>query len=150
MVNRLEPFYTKNMAEINQNIPEITPEEERKLEKMAARRTSFKIHFAIFLIANVFLWVVWYFLFKGSEDITFLKAILFVLIVWLLAVVLHYMIVYKWTKSYKEKELSSLKKLHQQHLQEIAALKAEMSHENESASEEDSEEEENSNSNLID
>lgn len=138
------------MAEINQNIPEITPEEERKLEKMASRRTSFKIHFAIFLIANVFLWVVWYFLFKGSEDITFLKAILFVLIVWALAVVLHYMIVYKWTKSYKEKELSSLRKLHQQHIQEIQALKAEMSHENESLPEEVSEEEDNDNSNLID
>ena len=72
------------------------------------------------------------------------------LIVWALAVVLHYMIVYKWTKSYKEKELSSLRKLHQQHIQEIQALKAEMSHENESLSEEVSEEEDNDNSNLID
>ena len=137
------------MEENNQSTPEISPEEERKLEKMAARRTSFKIHFAIFLIANIFLWVVWYFLFKGKEDTTFLKAILFVLIVWVLAVILHYMIVYKWTKSYKEKELSSLKKLHQQHLQEIEALKAEMNHESENVSDEDSEEEDND-SNLID
>ncbi len=114
------------MEENNLNTPEISPEEERKLEKMAARRTSFKIHFAIFLIANAFLWVVWYFLFKGKEDTTFLKAILFVLIVWVLAVVLHYMIVYKWTKSYKEKELSSLKKIHMQHVREIENLKAEM------------------------
>lgn len=114
------------MEENNLNAPEISPEEERKLEKMAARRTSFKIHFAIFLIANAFLWVVWCFLFKGKEDTTFLKAILFVFIVWLLAVVLHYMIVYKWTKSYKEKELSSLKKRHMEHLREIENLKAEM------------------------
>ncbi len=114
------------MEENNLNAPEISPEEERKLEKMAARRTSFKIHFAIFLIANAFLWVVWFFLFKGKEDATFLKAILFVLIVWLLAVDLHYMIVYKWTKTYKEKELSSLKKRHMEHLRESANLKAEM------------------------
>jgi hypothetical protein len=114
------------MEENNLNAPEISPEEERKLEKMAARRTSFKIHFAIFLIANAFLWVVWFFLFKGKEDATFLKAILFVLIVWLLAVDLHYMIVYKWTKTYKEKELSSLKKRHMEHLREIENLKAEM------------------------
>ena len=114
------------MEENNLNAPEISPEEERKLEKMAARRTSFKIHFAIFLIANAFLWVVWFFLFKGKEDATFLKAILFVLIVWLLAVDLHYMIVYKWTKSYKEKELSSLKKIHMEHVREIENLKAEM------------------------
>ena len=72
------------MAENNSNIPEITPEEEAKLARMAARRTSFKIHLAIFILANAFLWVVWYFLFKGKEDITFLKAILFLLIVWYL------------------------------------------------------------------
>ena len=140
------------MEETNLNAPEISPEEERKLEKMAARRTSFKIHFAIFLIANAFLWVVWYFLFKGKEDTTFLKAILFVLIVWLLAVVLHYMIVYKWTKSYKEKELSSLKKMHEKHLREIENLKAEMLKQADGEAEPEQEEEENEprNSRIID
>ena len=141
------------MAENNSNIPEISPEEEAKLAKMAARRTSFKIHLAIFILANAFLWVVWYFLFKGKEDITFLKAILFLLIVWLLAVILHYMIVYKWTKSYKEKELTSLKKIRQQQLLEIENLKAEIAQQEEHPSEETpSEEEDNNfiNSNLID
>lgn len=141
------------MAENNSNIPEITPEEEAKLARMAARRTSFKIHLAIFILANAFLWVVWYFLFKGKEDITFLKAILFLLIVWLLAVILHYMIVYKWTKSYKEKELTSLKKIRQQQLLEIENLKAEIAQQEEHPSEETpSEEEDNNfiNSNLID
>lgn len=114
------------MADNNQNIPEITPEEEARLAKMAGRRVSFKIHFAIFLIANLFLWIVWYFLFKGKEDLTFLKAILFVTVVWLLAIVLHYLIVYKWTKSYKEKELSSLKRMHFKQIQEIEELKAQM------------------------
>ena len=141
------------MAENNSNIPEITPEEEAKLAKMAARRTSFKIHFAIFILANAFLWVVWYFLFKDSEDITFLKAILFLLIVWLLAVILHYMIVYKWTKSYKEKELTSLKKMRLMQLREIENLKAEMAQTEENKTEENPEEEENNenrNSNFID
>ena len=141
------------MAENNSNIPEITPEEEAKLAKMAARRTSFKIHLAIFILANAFLWVVWYFLFKGKDDITFLKAILFLLIVWLLAVILHYMIVYKWTKSYKEKELTSLKKIRQQQLLEIENLKAEMAQTEENETEENPEEEEdneNRNSNFID
>ena len=141
------------MAENNPNIPEITPEEEAKLAKMAARRTSFKIHLAIFILSNAFLWVVWYFLFKDSEDITFLKAILFLLIVWLLAVILHYMIVYKWTKSYKEKELTSLKKIRQQQLLEIENLKAEMAREERNTPEETPEEKEDNNfinSNLID
>lgn len=141
------------MAENNSNISEITPEEEAKLAKMAARRTSFKIHLAIFILANAFLWVVWYFLFKGKDDITFLKAILFLLIVWLLAVILHYMIVYKWTKSYKEKELTSLKKMRLMQLREIENLKAEMAQTEENETEENPEEEEdneNRNSNFID
>lgn len=140
------------MAENNPNIPEITPEEEAKLAKMAARRTSFKIHLAIFILSNAFLWVVWYFLFKDSEDITFLKAILFLLIVWLLAIILHYMIVYKWTKSYKEKELTSLKKMRLMQLREIENLKAEMAQTEENNSEDTSEEEDNKdkNSNFID
>ena len=140
------------MAENNSNIPEITPEEEAKLAKMAARRTSFKIHLAIFILSNAFLWVVWYFLFKDSEDITFLKAILFLLIVWLLAIILHYMIVYKWTKSYKEKELTSLKKMRLMQLREIENLKAEMAQTEENNSEDTSEEEDNEdkNSNFID
>ena len=139
------------MEENNLKTPEISPEEERKLEKMAARRTSFKIHFAIFLIANLFLWVVWYFLFKGKEDTTFLKAILFVFIVWLLGVVLHYMIVYKWTKSYKEKELSSLRKRHMEHVREIENLKAEMLKQADMDAESEQEEEnEPRNSRIID
>lgn len=135
------------MEENNPNIPEISPEEEAKLAKMAARRSSFKIHLAIFVLANAFLWVVWFFLFQGKEDTTFLMAILFVLIVWLLAVILHYMIVYKWTKSYKEKELSSLKKLRQQQLLEIERLKAEMSQKSELEAEKGEEE---TNSRFID
>ena len=128
------------MEENIPNTPEISPEEEAKLAKMAGRRTSFKIHLAIFILANAFLWVVWFFLFKGKEDTTFLKAILFVLIVWLLAVILHYMIVYKWTKSYKDKELNSLKKMRLKQLQEMEDLKAEMAPKDEAEAQPEEEE----------
>lgn len=128
------------MAENNPNIPEITPEEEAKLAKMAVRRTGFKKHLAIFILLNAFLWVVWSFLFRDSEDKTFLMAILFVLIVWLLVIILHYLMVYKWTKSYKDKELNSLKKMRLKQLQEIENLKAEMSHTEENNVEETLEE----------
>ena len=141
------------MAENNSNIPEITPEEEAKLAKMASRRTGFKKHLAIFILLNAFLWVVWSFLFRDSEEKTFLMAILFVLIVWLLVLILHYLMVYKWTKSYKDKELNSLKKMRLKQLQEIENLKAEMAQEEEKAPEETPEEEEDNNfinSNLID
>ena len=141
------------MAENNPNIPEITPEEEAKLAKMASRRTGFKKHLAIFILLNAFLWVVWSFLFRDSEEKTFLMAILFVLIVWLLVLILHYLMVYKWTKSYKDKELNSLKKMRLKQLQEIENLKAEMAQEEEKTPEETPKEEEDNNfinSNLID
>ena len=130
------------MSENNPNIPEITPEEEAKLAKMASRRTGFKKHFAIFLLVNIFLWVVWYFLFRDNTENTFLMAILFVFIVWLLGVILHYMIVYKWTKSFKEKELNSLKEMRLKQLQEMEELKAEMALKAEPEQEVQSEEEE--------
>jgi Tfp pilus assembly protein PilN len=143
--------------ENNPNIPEITPEEEAKLEKMASRRTGFKKHLAIFILLNAFLWVVWSFLFRDSEEKTFLMAILFVLLVWLLVIILHYLMVYKWTKSYKEKELNSLKKMRLKQLQEMEELKAEMSPKTEPEQEIQSEEEANveeepeqRNSNYID
>ena len=123
------------MAENNPNIPEITPEEEAKLAKMAARLTGFKKHLAIFILLNAFLWVVWSFLFRDSEEKTFLMAILFVLIVWLLVLILHYLMVYKWTKSYKDKELNSLKKMRLKQLQEIEELKAEMAPKDEAGQE---------------
>ena len=136
------------MAENNPNIPEITPEEEAKLEKMASRRTGFKKHLAIFILVNAFLWLVWYFVFRPGEESkagdnkTFLMAILFVLLVWLLVIILHYLMAYKWTKSYKEKELNSLKKMRLKQLQEMEDLKAEMAPKEESGQEVQSEEEE--------
>ena len=140
------------MADDNHNIPEITPEEEAKLARMASRRTGFKKHFAIFFLLNAFLWVVWYFLFRDSAENTFLMAILFVFIVWLLGIILHYMIVYKWTKSYKEKELTSLKKMRLRQLQEIESLKAEMARKDEAEETTETEEEvePENNSRLID
>ena len=140
------------MAEENHNIPEITPEEEAKLARMASRRTGFKKHFAIFFLLNAFLWVVWYFLFRDSAENTFLMAILFVFIFWLLGIILHYMIVYKWTKSYKEKELTSLKKMRLRQLQEIESLKAEMARKDEAEETTETEEEvePENNSRLID
>ena len=140
------------MEESNPNIPQISPEEEAKLERMASRRTGFKKHFAIFFLVNAFLWVVWYFLFRDSAESTFLMAILFVFLVWFLGIALHYMIVYKWTKSYKEKELTSLKKMRLRQLQEIESLKAEMAQkaEAEETTETEEEVEPENNSRLID
>ncbi len=114
------------MADSIINNPNLIPEEEAKLNRIAARRTSFKMHLTIFLLTNAFLWVVWLFLFKGKDDQTFLTAILFVLIVWLLGLIIHYLIAYNWTKNLKEKELSSLKQQLLQQMNDIENLKKEL------------------------
>jgi len=129
------------MEDTNPKVPEISPEEEAKLAKMASRRTGFKKHLAIFILVNAFLWIVWSFIFRDSSENTFLMAILFVLLVWLLVIIFHYFIAYKWTKSYKEKELNSLKEIRLKQIQEIESLKAEMGQTENSNEEPDLEEE---------
>jgi len=103
----------------------LTAEEEVKMTKTAAHRAGFKIHVGIFILVNLFFWIVWYFLFKGKEDTTFFNAVLFVSIVWFVFVLGHYMIVYKWNKTFVEKELKQLKKERVKQLAEIRKLKEE-------------------------
>lgn len=104
----------------------ISQEEENALRRTAQHRTTFKIHLGIFVLVNIFLWIVWYFLFKGKEDPTFFKAILFLSVAWFVFVVAHYLIVYKWDKTFSEKELSRLKKQRRKQLAQIEKLRLEI------------------------
>lgn len=84
---------------------------EEKLVKRASKRAGFKIHVGIFILVNLFFWVIWYFVFRGNDaEKTGLNAVLFLSIAWLIAIVGHYFIVYKWNKSLLDKELIELKK----------------------------------------
>lgn len=85
---------------------------EAKLYKKASLRVGFKIHLSIFFLANLMLWVIWYFIFRGGEDPTSAKAfnaVLFVSIVWFIIIIAHYLIAYQWSKPLVEKELIHLK-----------------------------------------
>ncbi|MDR2979741.1 MAG: 2TM domain-containing protein [Bacteroidales bacterium] len=84
---------------------------EEKLVKRASKRAGFKIHTGIFILVNLFFWVIWYFVFRGSDaGKPVLNAVLFLSIAWLIAIIGHYFIVYKWNKSLLDKELTELKK----------------------------------------
>ncbi|MDL2297240.1 2TM domain-containing protein [Bacteroidales bacterium OttesenSCG-928-B11] len=96
---------------------------EEKLAKKASKRAGFKIHAGIYILVNLFFWVIWIFLFRGNEDKTFFNAVLFLSIAWLIALIAHYLIVYKWNKSMVEKELDSLKKEMKQKEKELEKIK---------------------------
>jgi len=76
--------------------------------KTAKKRVAFKKHVVIYTLVNLLLWVLFFFLFKGKEDTTFLYLILFVLLTWTIVLVGHYFYAMKWNKKMVEKEVQSL------------------------------------------
>jgi heme/copper-type cytochrome/quinol oxidase subunit 4 len=74
----------------------------------AKKRVHFKKHVIVYILANLLLWTLFFFLFKGKEDKTFLYSILFVLITWTIILVGHYFYAMKWNKKMVEKEVQSL------------------------------------------
>ena len=101
-------------------------EDEKKLYKKASQRATFKIHTAIFLLINLFFWVVWFFIFRGGDDPTAHKAtsaILFVSIAWIIILTAHYLFVFKWNRSLVEKELIKLKKENKRKEEELERMR---------------------------
>ena len=117
------------MAE-EKNINEtISAEEEAHMINVSKSRVIFKIHIAVFLVLNLIIWALWFTLFDAVVTDAYtsniiLKVSLCITIVWLLIVILHYAIAYRWGKTFVEKELSRLKKQRAKQLKEIETLKA--------------------------
>ena len=118
------------MSEKEKIIPEtISPEEESRMINVAKVRVIFKIHIAVFLVLNLIIWALWFTLFDAVVTDAYtsniiLKVSLCITIVWLLIVILHYCIAYKWSRTFIEKELSRLKKQRAKQLAEIEKIKA--------------------------
>ncbi len=111
--------------------PEIPVEEENKMRNVATARVKFKVHLSIFVIVNLILWVLFFTLFSAvvtDPNIynAILKVFICVTVVWLLLVIGHYCIAYKWNKTFVEKELKKLKKQRAKQLAQIEKLKAEI------------------------
>ena len=78
--------------------------------KTAKRRVAFKKHFTAYILLNLLLWVLYFFLFRKSEDKMFFNCILFVLITWTIISVGHYFYAMRWNKKMLDKEIESLMK----------------------------------------
>lgn len=107
----------------------ISPEEEARMINVSKVRVIFKIHIAVFLVLNLIIWALWFTLFDAVVTDAYtsniiLKVSLCITIVWLLIVILHYCIAYKWSRTFIEKELSRLKKQRAKQLAEIEKIKA--------------------------
>jgi cation transport ATPase len=87
-----------------------TPASKDLILKTAKKRVQFKQHMIIFILLNLLLWVVYFFLFRGkhTDDNTFLQVNLFILITWAIILIGHYFYAMKWNKQMVEKEVQAL------------------------------------------
>jgi len=83
--------------------------------KTAKKRVAFKKHFTVYILLNLLLWVLHFFLFRKSEDKMFFNSILFVFITWSIIIIGHYFYAMRWNKKMLEKEIKSLIKENTNH-----------------------------------
>ncbi|MBP5205555.1 MAG: 2TM domain-containing protein [Bacteroidales bacterium] len=109
--------------------PEISVEEEGKMQSVANSRRRFRIHLSLFILVNLLLWVLFFTLFNAIVTdfhirAAIVKVFLSITLVWLLIVIMHYCISFKWTRTSAEKELKRVRKQRSNQLKEIEQLKA--------------------------
>ena len=79
----------------------------------------------IFILVNALFWVIWYFVFRGTEaNDVFFKAVLFVTIAWLIILIGHHVFVRMFNSTIVEKELKKIKKQIEDNEKELQRLKA--------------------------
>lgn len=111
--------------------PDVNVEEEAKMQNVAASRMRFRIHLGLFVLINLIIWVLYFTLFNAivtdySIKWAILKVFICITLAWLLLVILHYCIAFKWNKTLVEKELSRIKKQRNKQLKKIEELKAQI------------------------
>lgn len=104
-------------------------EDDKLLLKKAHRRAGFRVHIAIFILANLLLWIFWYFVLRGRPDETaqtLSQGLLFILLAWFVIIMAHYLFAYKWNKTLVEKELRKLEKERKKQEEKLESMKEEM------------------------
>ncbi|MBO6051008.1 MAG: 2TM domain-containing protein [Bacteroidales bacterium] len=99
-------------------------ENEQKLYSKARNRAAFRIHLMIFILVNALFWVIWYFVFRGTEaNDVFFKSVLFVTIAWLIILIGHNVFIRIFNSTILEKELKKIKKEIENNEKELQRLK---------------------------
>ena len=77
--------------------------------KVAKKRVAYKKHLTVYILANLLLWISFFFLFKKRDpENTFLYSFLFISLIWSVLIIGHYFIAIKWNKKMVEKEVQTL------------------------------------------
>jgi hypothetical protein len=99
----------------------LTEQEEKALYGKAKKRVQFKVHLMVFILTNAILWLFYYFVFNNIEAVRqfALQFVLFISLTWGIVVIAHYLVVYKWGKTFVEKEFDKLKKEHKRKLKAL-------------------------------
>lgn len=92
------------------NMSNIDPE----LWKAAKERAGFKVHVVVYCIVICFFWVLWAFLGYINDWEYSHKWPLYPMLGWALALILHYLIVFKWKNKVTVKEYEKLIKKNKQ------------------------------------
>lgn len=85
---------------------ETPTEKDPKILEVAVSRTRFKIHVSVFIIVTLFLWIVW--LFLGFLNGYAHPWPIYPMAAWLLAIIFHYLLVFKWKNKWVEAEYEKL------------------------------------------
>lgn len=107
----------------------ISAEEEASMINASKSRVIFKIHLSVFLILNLIIWTLKFTFIdafvKDPYDMSqLLKLFICITLIWLLIVILHYFIAYRWNRTFVEKQLAKIRKQRAKQLKEIERIKA--------------------------
>lgn len=84
---------------------------DKKIFKQASKRVTFKFHLAIYLLAMLVVWLIYYFVFQNFEAANqILKVCGFVTALWSVILIFHYIFVYKLNHTLLDKEIKKLQK----------------------------------------
>ncbi len=133
-----ENIQTEN-TKAQSSVQPINTEEEVQIAKTASSRRSFFIHLSIFVLSCLLIWVIWYLLHNiVKEEYTsgMFKICLGISLVWLIIIIFHYLISFRWTRTHTEKEISRLRRKRDKQMEEIKSLKDEI-HQNDTSIQEE-------------
>ncbi|MFA6923537.1 MAG: 2TM domain-containing protein [Bacteroidales bacterium] len=82
----------------------------QELWELASARAGFKVHLTVYILVNLSLWGIWYFLTIITEEKTFSYWPIYPMLSWGIGLLFHYMRVYHWTNNWTEKEYEKLLK----------------------------------------
>ena len=81
-----------------------------ELWKKANERAGFKMHLIVYIIAILFMWILWAFIGYVNDISDNHKWPLYPMLAWALILVLHYFIVFRWKNKLTQIEYNKLQK----------------------------------------